>query len=662
MVGSSPPGYGPMDTPDVDIAPNRASKPSRIRSGALGLLLVLLMAGFCLLAVSMLRTMRRETWHDAVLTSQNLMKAQAEELDRTLAIYDASLRSASAALTDPALQGVSPRIMRLAIFDHLQPSPDLGPVRILNAAGAVLYDSATPSPGAASPAEQRALAVHQLGRGTDAMVSPPYRTISGAHVITVSHRIATPDGQLFGIVVGTIRLHLFFEQLRDLSLGGHDIVGLYSTSGMTLALLPDERFVGRSIAGGTHLRQFLGQSAGTFVAVSRFDGVRRVYSFRHVAGWPLILNIGLSTEDLYRSWHQRAVITGLLLGVMFAFTLLLLWLLRRDVRVRLVSARSLAASEARYRVLAESSPDLIVRVDRNMIRTYVSPSCRQFGYEPSELLGLPGSGLIHDEDLAAARVLLLRTTEEQVGGEFECRLLHKSGKYTWVEAHVSPLEDDGYLLVIRDIDRRKQDEQRREVSREALAQLAATDGLTRLANRRVFDEQLSRAWEDASRGSRPLSLLMLDVDHFKAYNDHYGHQAGDAVLIEVAQRASRNVKRAGDIAARYGGEEFAVLLPATDIYGAIEVAEAIRTAVSEAELAHAGSPLGRLTVSIGVATAMPSLGIGTPEGLVKAADDELYRVKQNGRNRISARAIVVELVPVSVSVPGAQDADAPLAA
>lgn len=168
-----------------------------------------------------------------------------------------------------------------------------------------------------------------------------------------------------------------------------------------------------------------------------------------------------------------------------------------------------------------------------------------------------------------------------------------------------------------------------------LASLSMTDGLTGIANRRHFDEALSREWQRARRDGQPLGLAMIDVDWFKAYNDHYGHLAGDECLRAVAQVLTRSATRAMDVVARYGGEEFAVLAPNTDRQGLLEIAQRIQAALLGLNLPHAQSVLGRVTVSIGVAMLPPEGGgDDTPESLVGRADEALYRAKAQGRNAI----------------------------
>jgi diguanylate cyclase (GGDEF)-like protein len=179
---------------------------------------------------------------------------------------------------------------------------------------------------------------------------------------------------------------------------------------------------------------------------------------------------------------------------------------------------------------------------------------------------------------------------------------------------------------------------RRELAEAELTVLADTDGLTGLANRRTFDRHLELEWLRASRDGTPLSLLLIDVDQFKAYNDIYGHQAGDRCLQAVSEVLARSVTRPGDLVARYGGEEMVILLPDTDAEGASNVAETIRARVEALALRHdANPPLNILTVSIGGATSMPAYEFSraAAKELVAMADQALYRAKTEGRNRVS---------------------------
>ena len=172
-----------------------------------------------------------------------------------------------------------------------------------------------------------------------------------------------------------------------------------------------------------------------------------------------------------------------------------------------------------------------------------------------------------------------------------------------------------------------------ERSNQQLELLSATDGLTGLANRRQFDQHLYGEWQRSMRNGQPLSLLLIDIDHFKRYNDHYGHLAGDACLRQVAAILYDCAQRSGELVARYGGEEFALLLPGTDGTAAMTVAQRCMDELARAAIEHADSPVSDyLTFSIGVATVVASQDL-VPESLVRSADEALYQVKSSGRAR-----------------------------
>jgi len=166
-----------------------------------------------------------------------------------------------------------------------------------------------------------------------------------------------------------------------------------------------------------------------------------------------------------------------------------------------------------------------------------------------------------------------------------------------------------------------------------LGRLSLMDGLTGLANRRCFDKTLAYEWKRSTREKSPISLLMIDVDHFKAFNDLYGHQAGDDCLQQVASMLDETTHRTSDLVARYGGEEFVIMLPNTDHDGALKVAEAIRSAIANMEICHASGCTTTVTVSIGCETIIPQ---HLTDGglLIGAADQALYQAKERGRNRV----------------------------
>ncbi len=172
-----------------------------------------------------------------------------------------------------------------------------------------------------------------------------------------------------------------------------------------------------------------------------------------------------------------------------------------------------------------------------------------------------------------------------------------------------------------------------EKKNSELQRLSSLDGLTGIANRRRFDEYLEQEWLRAARDGKRLALILIDIDHFKAYNDNYGHQGGDACLRRVARTLDGELKRAADVAARYGGEEFVIVLPDTDPQGAAMIAEKLRSAVEALQVEHTHSQTAdHVTISLGVASTMPREG-GIPAALIEMADEALYKAKETGRNR-----------------------------
>lgn len=173
-----------------------------------------------------------------------------------------------------------------------------------------------------------------------------------------------------------------------------------------------------------------------------------------------------------------------------------------------------------------------------------------------------------------------------------------------------------------------------ESMNKTLERLALEDDLTGLSNRRRFDLALQEEFSRAMRTGQPLALVMIDVDHFKQFNDLYGHLAGDDCLYKVGRTIRAQQTRPGDVMARYGGEEVAVLLPGADLLGALAVAERIRHAVRELGIIHAGNPGGIVTISAGVAAIVPERDLDEPDKLLGLADSALYFAKQQGRDRV----------------------------
>ncbi|MCG7588429.1 diguanylate cyclase domain-containing protein [Photobacterium sp. OFAV2-7] len=187
-------------------------------------------------------------------------------------------------------------------------------------------------------------------------------------------------------------------------------------------------------------------------------------------------------------------------------------------------------------------------------------------------------------------------------------------------------------------------QQQLEETNEQLLLLSTTDGLTGLLNRRRFDEVLNEEWKRGIRSQQPLSFIILDIDHFKAYNDTYGHQAGDDCLREVARTLASVPLREMDKIARIGGEEFAIILPETDNEGAMLAAQRIRASIDELDIPHSSSLSHQhLTISVGVSTVVPDLAFSSRK-LLEAADDALYEAKRRGRNCCCSMEVINQAV------------------
>ncbi len=298
----------------------------------------------------------------------------------------------------------------------------------------------------------------------------------------------------------------------------------------------------------------------------------------------------------------------------------------------------------RLRTIVDHMAEGLLIVEAGGRIQFTNPACDNYlGYGPHELAGR------HIGDLLAplvakeyleyfARYAAQPDTAHSHGTR-EVTIRHKSGKPVCMDLTLTPmfLRQPLFICLLHDITHHK-------LSEDALQRAALVDPLTQIANRRHFDSFLDKEWQRAVRSGAPLSLVVLDVDHFKLYNDTLGHAAGDVCLQQVAQTLGAHALRMTDLAARYGGEEFVLLFAETDAEAALLLAEAVRAHVEALQLLHPKSPTSAwITVSIGVATMVPRqqcIGTGTgqggPDALFVAADRAMYAAKEGGRNQVCA--------------------------
>lgn len=302
------------------------------------------------------------------------------------------------------------------------------------------------------------------------------------------------------------------------------------------------------------------------------------------------------------------------------------------------------ADYATYKTLLESTKAIPWKIDWKTMRfAYIGPQIEQvLGWTPSSWVSVEDwAERMHPED--RERVVNFCVSQSQAGTDHEAdyRALTKDGDYVWIRdvVHVVRNDDgsvDSLIGFMFDITERKKTEEKLLKLQKELEELSFNDSVTGVANRRMFDSIMEVEWTNARRNSQPLSLIMLDIDYFKQYNDHYGHIQGDHCLKRVAQRLKTATTRARDFFARFGGEEFVLVLPETDADSAYKVAEHCRTLIMREQIPHRGSLDGEhLTISLGVGTIIPT---HQDEALafVDAVDRRLYQAKQEGRNRIAS--------------------------
>jgi diguanylate cyclase (GGDEF)-like protein/PAS domain S-box-containing protein len=305
----------------------------------------------------------------------------------------------------------------------------------------------------------------------------------------------------------------------------------------------------------------------------------------------------------------------------------------------------LIESEERYRKLIEFLPDgiiihcegVVVQVNRKTLELLGAA-------DESELIGMPIMTLVHPDSAQDVmkrneEILLNRASappSERIYVRLDGQLMHVDASAAWISYQGA----SAIMTVFRDISARKRAELQLREANEMFKSLSMIDGLTGIANRRYFEDSYQMIWDQALQHAAEVSVLLLDIDFFKIYNDTYGHQGGDICLKMVAAKLDQLAVTEGHFAARYGGEEFVCILPGTTAAQAQQFAFKIRKAVEDLAIPHANSKVsGFVTVSIGLATAVPAPYTDRKD-LIEQADQALYKAKTNGRNRVASYSYV----------------------
>ncbi|HTH96451.1 MAG TPA: diguanylate cyclase [Stellaceae bacterium] len=480
----------------------------------------------CLLSVAMLAAgavgliaSRVDAWNQADKEAHNLALTLDRDIRRTLNNYDETIQGVGRLFMQPGLDKIPEPFRQAALFDRASAIEYQNRVVISDATGKVIAHQGmdTLPTLAMNIADREYFTFHKTHPQDRLFISQAIksRIEDNLWVLALSRSLPSPDGHFLGVVVIGLRLNYLQETFSKLLLGRDGVIVLTRTDGWILARSPyNVHNINRSVAGSEIFSHFGKANVGEYVGSSRTDGIRRLYVYRHIGNYPLIISVGVALNDIYAAWWKRTILIG---GVLLAFsaaTMVLCLLFRGELLRRIAAEENMA-------------------------------------------------------DTAAE-----------------------------------------------------------------LAIMASTDALTGLGNRRSWEAQLGKAWKRAARDQRSLAVLMIDADHFKLYNDRYGHQEGDDVLRMIAKTVVQHLRRPDDFAARYGGEEIAVILPGADAEGAERIADNIRQAIYALGLPHDGSVAGRVSVSIGVAASTPT-ATNTPARLMRLADDALYDAKQRGRNGVT---------------------------
>ncbi len=486
--------------------------------------------------------------------------------------------------------------------------------------------------------------VHHRGSADRSLlIGQPVRSKAGGQwVITLSRRWNHADGRFGGVVLATIDVAYFAQYYRQFDVGPHGTISLMSREGAVLAdnAEPDPQVLGHPLLEDIPYHP----TSGTLHFQRQGGGSQRIGFYQRAQRYPFLVLTTRTEADVLAEWKRDALIRAAVLVGLVALVAAIGIFLVKQLLDRHRLALALAAKEENFRLLAESSSDIVTRIELDECISYVSPSTmRVLGWHPSQLLGKRAISGVHPLDRPQLQEILDQIKKGVVDeARATYRMRRRDRSEIWVEAMISATRTpdgklDGFVAVTRDVTQQKALQGRLET-------LAIEDGLTGLGNRRRFDERLLEEWGRAYRERSSLALLMIDVDNFKAFNDTYGHPAGDECLHTVAAILADEAQRSSDLAARYGGEEFAILLPNTDAAGCLRLGERIRRALHEAAIPHKQNPPGIVTASIGGAICRPGLERSAgPASLIEAADRALFAAKDGGRDRVVVDGDVVSL-------------------
>jgi diguanylate cyclase (GGDEF)-like protein/PAS domain S-box-containing protein len=522
--------------------------------------------------------------------------------------------------------------------------PQVREIGLLSATGDWMFSSFETVP-TVNNSDREYFRYHQSHPEDDAprISDPLVSRVTGRPTLLMTQRVSNADGSFGGIAFAAIDLAYFRSFYSGFETDQHRSVTLMNDDGKVLVHRGDGE-VGKNTASSALFSSRLKNSAsGLYSIVSPFDEQRKQFAYERLQDFPIVISVVVSEDDILRAWHEARNFDVLIAGGISALLIALGSLLAFQFRMRSAMAMLLRERERGYRLLAENVEDVVSRFDLNGKRLYISPSIEKLlGWPAAEILRMSAFATIHPGHREILKKVIEGLGPDNPTATCEYLTRRKDDTYVWVETQMNYVVDPDepspeIVAVVRDISQRKAAEEQLMAANERLKGLSETDPLTGIANRRKFDDMLDREFKRCQRSKSHLSLLFIDIDKFKAFNDTYGHGAGDDCIRQVAGALAVNLKRPGDLVARYGGEEFAVLLPETNVGSAESVAESLRQAVADLALPHQGSHHGRVTVSIGLAGARCD-AVASAVSILAAADGGLYAAKEQGRNQVCSAA------------------------
>ena len=469
----------------------------------------------CGLLYLQLEQSRRHDLDLAQVASSNLTRAMAQQAEDTFMQADLVLTSLADWIQADGFGSPQKARLQKTFARRVQALNQLHGIFLFDQKGQWIVSSFENLPRGPGVSDREYFKFHQQNVSSLAHIGPAIRSReNGEWIIPISKRVNDKNGNFQGVLLAGIKMAYFDQFFKSFSIDDNGSMFLGLTDGTLLARRPFvESLIGTSLAKSEIFEKLLPNApSGNAMFSSLVDGVVRLYGYRQLDAYPLVVSAASSRDSILKDWNDTAFRSTIIVALVVLGVGLFGWMFLYQVRV----------------------------------------------------------GEQVEADLRRAK--------------------------------------------------------------EALKLIATHDSLTGLGNRRLFEGALDIEFSRGARQSSSLSLIMLDIDYFKRYNDAYGHVAGDHCLAEVARAVKGCCHRKADLAVRYGGEEFAVLLPDTDIRGAMVIAEQIRRSVMDKNIIHSGSPSGFVTVSLGCYSFVPT-GRDSMEVFIERADAALYQAKHSGRNR-----------------------------